>query len=251
MARNPLPRAARALLYTALAAPAGLGLYAYKETLRLERAYPATPPPPSSPLSTPSASGTDWYAPHRPVYSPQGEATAFFARVPSALLPREPRAAARAWADACLRSRLMRWEGDVVSRAAGKGDSAGPAPRWEAGEQVVGGALTVVHPPDERGHALYKWRMAPEPVAFFERIARWGYPWRLMEGGRHETSVQRTEDPETVLVGFSAGHDYHVNGGDGKVIPQWVERAHRAYGRLVLEEGVKELYRRAGKEPPK
>ena len=30
-----------------------------------------------------------------------------------------------------------------------------------------------------------------------------------------------------------------------------VERAHRAYGRLVLEEGVKELYKRAGKEPPK
>ncbi|KAL1731195.1 hypothetical protein EV714DRAFT_283516 [Schizophyllum commune] len=248
-AASRLSRTTRTILYTTLAANVGLGLYAYKEVRRLEGAYPEHAPSPSSPLRTPTASGSNWYAPNREIYSPDGEAVEFYARVPADLLPRDPKEASRAWADACLRSRLMRLEGDLIGKSAGKGNST--EPRWEAGEEVVGGALTIVHPPDEKGYALYKWRLPPEPVEFFEMIARWGYPWRLMEGGRHETVVKPTEDPETVLVGFSAGHDYNFNGGDGKVIPQWVERAHRAYGRLVLEEGVKELYKRAGREPPK
>lgn len=70
-----------------------------------------------------------------------------------------------------------------------------------------------------------------------------------MEGGRHEWSVgpvsrlpEETED--MVEVRFAAAHDFKVvdgEKGEGKMLPNWVGRVHRAYARLLLDEAAKEI----------
>lgn len=73
------------------------------------------------------------------------------------------------------------------------------------------------------------------------KIARWGYPWRLMSGGRHELSVpepfEEVEDDESqgpfVEVRFASAYDYEVVPEEGdlqhqKMIPGWTWRLHRA-----------------------
>lgn len=99
---------------------------------------------------------------------------------------------------------------------------------------------------------LISWKMPDEPRVFFEKMARWGYPWRLVSGGRHEMSVSEPFEVEGdgrkkfVEVRFSTVHDYEVVLEEGemqKVMPAWVLRLHRGFARLVLDVAVKEVQR--------
>ncbi|KAF8918321.1 hypothetical protein CPB85DRAFT_1249583 [Mucidula mucida] len=86
---------------------------------------------------------------------------------------------------------------------------------YEKGDVLVGGVMEVIVPPSMTEPLMARWKMPPAPVKLFETLAKYGYPWRLMDGGRHDFPV--VEDGDQVLVGFSAAHDYAVLDNDGKV----------------------------------
>jgi hypothetical protein len=123
---------------------------------------------------------------------------------------------------------------------------------------------------DKRGNpvegVLFCWHMPDPPRKFFESIARWGYPWRLMSGGRHELSVSPAFIPKEdhnnghgldnepmVELRFASAHDYEIVPAEGplekqKILPAWILRLHRAYARFVLDMVVKEMMEAAEKE---
>jgi hypothetical protein len=127
---------------------------------------------------------------------------------------------------------------------------AGFSPYNGSPRDLLNGVLTVQREPgtdkDSNG-LLVSWRIPDEQRLFFEKIARWGYPWRLMSGGRHEMSVSEPfgvpGQGALVEVRFAASHDYEVVTGEQvqKVIPAWTLRLHRGYARLILDRAVKEI----------
>jgi len=94
------------------------------------------------------------------------------------------------------------------------------------------------------------WSVPFEAIELFEKISRWGYPFRLMLGGRHEftatlLSPTRAGSEQEVLVRFSAAHDYLICDEEGslekqKRSPNWVQWSHRVFAMWVLDEAVKE-----------
>lgn len=96
---------------------------------------------------------------------------------------------------------------------------------------------------------LVSWKVPDNAREFFEKIAGYGYPWRLMSGGRHEITVSKPfkeEGRQVVEVRFASAHDYEIVSEEGdlekqKIIPAWVGRLHRGYARLVLDTAVWEL----------
>ncbi|PYI02339.1 hypothetical protein BO78DRAFT_400630 [Aspergillus sclerotiicarbonarius CBS 121057] len=91
---------------------------------------------------------------------------------------------------------------------------------------------------------LLSWRIPPSPIQLFEKISKWGYPFRLMSGGRHEISISDVythAGEEVVDVRFASAHDYEfwgVEGGeakDQKMVPRWVGRVHRGYARFLVD----------------
>jgi hypothetical protein len=113
------------------------------------------------------------------------------------------------------------------------------------GEKLVGGALHVDRAPAPGAPLLVSWTMPPHLPTFFEALARWGYPWRLMDGGRHEVGLRDVDagSGEATLV-FGTAHDYAVVPGEkdaGKIIPGWVGRLHRAYAMFLLDEAAKDI----------
>ncbi|KAL1988655.1 hypothetical protein VTN96DRAFT_8355 [Rasamsonia emersonii] len=181
------------------------------------------------------------------------------------------------WAKAFLGSRVMRAEAPFVGLASTSDDIDRSIKFLAVDEDVYQhGSLAFIKDqntrtssgtvdkkdiPDEAKPAegvLFCWHMPDEPRRFFETIARWGYPWRLMSGGRHELSVSapfipdeddrhqdRNNEP-VVEVRFATAHDYEVVPEEGplekqKIIPVWTLRLHRAYARFLLDMAVKEL----------
>ncbi|PTU21824.1 hypothetical protein P175DRAFT_0500709 [Aspergillus ochraceoroseus IBT 24754] len=270
-------------VFIALALPPVVTTYAIHRTLSsLESRYPELPVTsstcsaalrtPESP-STQRCDGVDIYATQVPLSTLLAPRTTSPDNKPAAT-----RSIAAAWAHAVIGSRILRLEGSLFGLVTrGKfdpgdvGDSpAGFAPRPEpdGGEreckrELLNGVLVVERPPapgDPYG-LLTSWRMDRGACEFFETIARWGYPWRLVSGGRHEMSVsgplemegrRREEEEEEeegpfVEVRFASAHDYVVVPEEGerqKTIPGWVGRLHRGYARLILHLAVRELQQR-------
>ncbi|KAJ5613684.1 hypothetical protein N7528_007338 [Penicillium herquei] len=169
-----------------------------------------------------------------------------------------------AWARTVFGSRIMKTESSVVGlftngkyEAGDTGDSSdGFAPNKTTGQprELVNGVMSVqreISADDDLNGLLLFWTMADEPRVFFERIGRWGYPWRLTSGGRHEISVSepyRVEGESELFVDvrFSAAHDYEIVPKEGdlrnqKILPEWTNRLHRGYARLILDLAAREL----------
>lgn len=171
-----------------------------------------------------------------------------------------------AWARTVIGSTLLRTEASLVGLLIkGKfhpgdlGDTVdGFSPNRKTGRprKLMNGILTVDRPPSD-GDAgqdyglLVSWQIAPQTRLFFEKIARWGYPWRFMSGGRHEISVSepfKSGDGDELLVDvvFSTAHDYEIVPEEGglmnqKAIPAWSGRLHRLFAMLILDMAVREL----------
>ncbi|KAJ6112008.1 hypothetical protein N7523_008069 [Penicillium sp. IBT 18751x] len=163
-----------------------------------------------------------------------------------------------AWARAVLNTPILRLEGSLVGllikHTLTPGDTgntkSGFSPKNGSPRGLLNGVLTVQREPgidrDSNG-LLISWKIPAEPRLFFEKIARWGYPWRLMSGGRHEMSVSQPiivpDQDAYVEVRFAASHDYEVVIGEvvQKVVPAWTLRLHKGYARFILDQAVKEV----------
>ena len=255
-------------LLTLTLPPVVIGYGIHYELNVLESKYPAIPPESSTSLAlrTPRNSQTQHC----------GDIDVYSARVPLRALQhaKERRGAGKAttpqdeWARTLLNSPTLRTEASLIGLfTTGRftpGDTGntpgGLNPEIEPGvpRKLLNGVFTVQRPPSpdptlsNENSLLVSWEIPPVPREFFERIARWGYPWRLMSGGRHEISVSRpdTEGDEIrepfVEVRFASAHDYETVSEEGglekqKTIPGWTGRLHRGYARWVLDSAVQEL----------
>ncbi|KAJ5710953.1 hypothetical protein N7488_005109 [Penicillium malachiteum] len=262
-----MSRFIRGRLFTYLIIPSGLTVYGTHLGLsHLEKKYPNQPlTTGSKALQTPSRPEMQ-HCPYTDIYA---------ARVPlQSLIARrrnENKAPSKAdledaWARTIFGSRIMQTESSVVGLFKNgnyePGDTGntheGFAPNKTTGQprELVNGVMSVqreIGADDVSIGLLLLWTMADEPRVFFERISRWGYPWRLMSGGRHEISVSEPYrvDGESELfvdVRFSAAHDYEAVPEEGvlmnqKILPEWTNRLHRGYARLILDLAARELQR--------
>ncbi|CEL08098.1 hypothetical protein ASPCAL11251 [Aspergillus calidoustus] len=270
-----------------LLAPPVIGGYAvHRGISNLESRYPRLPVDDSTSsleFRTPSSPSTQ-HSPHIDIYAARIPLKALLARTdnPSEITTADNATLSTTWARSVFGSRLFRFEGSVIGffteRKFNPGDIGGtpdafnPIPvipgtdsNSEPSEQVteikrplLHGIFIVERPPspDSPHGLLGSWKMSDEPREFFEKIARWGYPWRLMSGGRHELSVSEPyevpglegEGP-FVDVRFASAHDYEVVPEEGgldkqKTIPEWSARMHRGYAMLILDVAVRELMRK-------
>ncbi|KAK9470662.1 uncharacterized protein V1510DRAFT_422415 [Dipodascopsis tothii] len=92
---------------------------------------------------------------------------------------------------------------------------------------------------------LVRWDMPEATVGFFDSLAGYGYPWRLMTGGYHEIYAERVPGTTgTVRLWFASAHEYAAH-RDGKTIPQWVLGLHRIYARIILRSAIASIEGRA------
>jgi hypothetical protein len=100
------------------------------------------------------------------------------------------------------------------------------------------GKITSIKSNNSSLSTLIAWKWGPPGItSFFETIAGYGYPWRLMNGGVHELLIISKGSDEYDIY-FASAHEYK-DLRDGKLIPRWVQALHRDYGRLVLELSTK------------
>ncbi|KAJ6114926.1 hypothetical protein N7486_000704 [Penicillium sp. IBT 16267x] len=226
----------------------------------LEKKYPNCPLTTGSKgLQTPQNPQTQ-HCPYTYIYAARIPLQALVAQCKSNSNTSDKSTLEDAWARALLRSPVLKTEasifgllsygryepGDLGNSAEGFKPDATGKPR-----ELMHGIMEVqrqIGTDDDSNGLLISWKMADEPRLFFERIARWGYPWRLMSGGRHEMSVSEPFEVEGegrfVEVRFASAHDYEVVEGEGlkqKIMPEWTNRLHRGFARLVLDFAVRDL----------
>ncbi|KAL2794337.1 hypothetical protein BJX66DRAFT_304124 [Aspergillus keveii] len=272
-----------------LLAPPVIGGYAiHRRINNLESRYPRlTVDDSTSSLEFRTASSpATQHSPHIDIYAARIPLKVLLARTdnPNDIKTADNTTLSTAWARSVFGSRLFRFEGSVIGffteRRFNPGDigdtpdAFNPIPvslspsidsNPKSSEQptekkrpLLHGVFIVERPPslDSPHGLLGSWKMADEPREFFEKIALWGYPWRLMSGGRHELSVSEPyevpglegEGP-FVDVRFASAHDYEIVPEEGglekqKTIPEWSARLHRGYAMLILDVAVRELMRK-------
>ena len=215
---------------------------------KLEKAYPLLPSESAittAALRNPTSPGT---------HTPQIDI--FGARVPvSGLLAKaksDPRLAEASleelWARTFWSSKTLKLEARLFGGgrvAAGQVGENG----FKPGATLISGGMQIMRAPVAGSPLLIQWHMPDYAIRLFEGLERWGFPWRLMEGGRQEWIVSRnvTADGE-VTVQYVTAQDYKVGDGDGKVLPEWAWRLHCAYARYLLDQAVKEVHAQAAKD---
>ena len=232
-------------------------MYVNSQIRRLEKTYPSLSPELSSTpaLRSPGIEGIR--TPHVDVYSAKVPLKGLLSTVSHDGAPQSQSAALgdsglsleERWAGVFMQSRAMRLEGKMAGMGKLSQGALGEN-GFQPGRDLLSGIMRVLRAPGAGTPLLVEWRMPEHLPRFFEKLAAWGYPWRLMEGGRHEWTVGSGggEAGDEVEVRFASAHDYKViagEGGEGKVIPKWVQTLHRAYARFLLDEAVKEVRTRA------
>ncbi|KOS47803.1 hypothetical protein ACN38_g1278 [Penicillium nordicum] len=256
-------RSLRLLGYTT--AVTGLAGYSIHRGLNhLEEKYPALPLAAGSrALHKPQNPDTQRCA-YTDIYAAQIPLQALEARVPNQKTPTKTELE-YSWARSVIGTKILRTEGSLIGLLANfrftpcdTGASEGgfsPDETTGAPRVLLNGMFQVQRLPaadaDSNG-LLVSLKLPDDPREFFEKIARWGYPWRLMSSLRHEMSVsepfQVNGRGRFVEVRFSTAHDYEIVDAEGelekqKIIPAWTLRLHRGYARFVLDSAVRELQR--------
>ncbi|KAI9035544.1 uncharacterized protein KD926_003284 [Aspergillus affinis] len=261
----------RSRLLLALALPPIVVAYGTHRYLTvLETKYPARPPTssgsaalgiPANP-STQHCAYVDIYSARVPLRSLQAHSK----RLGLNENPKTNVELSTAWAQSLLGTRVFHAESAIIGLFTKRrfdpgdmGDTPGefsPDPQTGAPREIVNGALVVERPPSNREPygLLVSWKIPDEARKFFEKISLWGYPWRLMSGGRHEMSVSEPFEGEGeekalgpfVEVRFASAHDYETFPSEGgfenqKELPKWSGRLHRGYARFLLDVAVREL----------
>ena len=165
-----------------------------------------------------------------------------------------------AWARSILNSKVLRREACVFglfTRGKWEPGDLGDGPEGFAlgdggHRELMNGIMSVQREPgadEDSNGLLMSWKMPDAPRVFFETIAGWGYPWRLMSGGRHEMSISdpfeiEGQEGRFIDVRFGSTHDYEIVHEEGdlsqqKILPKWVSWCHRAYSRWILGSAVR------------
>ncbi|KAJ6031384.1 hypothetical protein N7540_002116 [Penicillium herquei] len=263
-----MPRSIRGRLLTYFIIPSGLTVYGTHLGLsHLEKKYPNQPlMTGSKALKAPSNSNSQ-NCPYTDIYAARVSLQSLVERCRNQNDKTSSKTDLEdAWARTVFGSRIMKTESSIIGLFTnGKydpGDTGDTCDGFAANKstgqprELVNGLMSVqreIGVSDDSNGLLLSWKMADDPRVFFERIARWGYPWRLMSGGRHELSVSEpyrvgSESELFLDVRFSAAHDYEIVAGEGdlgnqKILPEWTNRLHRGYARLILDLAVRELQR--------
>lgn len=224
----------------------------------LEERYPALPiATGSTALSTPDR--PDQRCAYTDIYAARIRLEALESRIPENNLARDRKIALEeAWARAVLSSKPLRIEASILGLL--KTGKYVPGDQGQNGfsmdsqtgtpHSLLHGMFVVEKEPIQResNGLLVSWSMPDDPRLFFEKIGRWGYPWRLMSGGRYEMSVSEPfevkGEGKFVEVRFSAAHDYEVVSEEKerqKILPEWTNRLHRGYARFVLDSAAREV----------
>ncbi|CAG8898827.1 unnamed protein product [Penicillium egyptiacum] len=259
-----MPRLSLRLLGYTTAATGIAGYSIHRGLSHLEEKYPALPHAAGSRALRKPQSPNNRRCAYTDIYAAQIPLQALEARVRSPKTPTKTELE-YAWARSVLGSKVLRAEGSLLGLltsfrfipcdTGNSADGFSPDKATGAPRVLLNGLLQVQRVPaadaDSNG-LLVSLELPDKPREFFEKIARWGYPWRLMSCVRHEMSVsepfQRNGQGMFVEVRFASAHDYELVGSEGelekqKIIPAWVLRLHRGYARLVLDSAVRELQR--------
>lgn len=263
-----MPRRSLRLLGYTTAVTSIAGYSIHRGLSHLEEKYPALPLAAGSrALRKPQNPDTQRCA-YTDIYATQIPLQALETRVPNSKTPTKTELE-YAWARSILETKVLRTEGSLFGLFANFRFTPGDTGNSEDGfspDKITGaprvllnGMFQVQRVPaadaDSNG-LLVSLKLPDEPREFFEQIARWGYPWRLMSSLRHEMSVsepfQVNGQGLFVEVRFSTAHDYELVDAEGglekqKIIPAWTLRLHRGYARFVLDSAVRELQRDVGK----
>ncbi|OJD32034.1 uncharacterized protein BKCO1_4200042 [Diplodia corticola] len=282
-----MPIGARATVLLTTLAVAPPAYYAVHTAHRLEAKYPRLQPSDDS-TSTPALRTPDFpithHTPHVDIYGGKVPARAladYYAsdddgRHGHPLSPHE------AWARFFLESPALRLEGRLFGGFSTRNHGDAGERGFHPGQKLLNGVLEVVRAPSPSSSSpsssssllssrflrpiaaavalpttttpqplLVRWTCPPAAVGFFHTAAvRWGYPWRLMSGGRHEFAVVSDGEPDAeglVEVRFGCAHDYERVAEEGKdqqkTIPGWVARLHRVYAMWLLDERIEALKR--------
>ncbi|CAI7670720.1 unnamed protein product [Penicillium pancosmium] len=223
----------------------------------LEDKYPPLPPAAAGSVALRTAQKPSQRCAYTDIYATRIRLEALEALIPEsahATDATQKNLLEEAWARAVLSSKPLRTESSIIGllklRTFAPGDAGesgfGADPESGAPRALLNGLFTVEREPAQRDGI--SWSMADGPRLFFEKIARWGYPWRLMSGGRHEMSVSEPFEVKgqgrLVEVRFSAAHDYEVVPEEGKrqkILPGWTNRLHRGYARVILDVAASEV----------
>ncbi|KAJ5154638.1 uncharacterized protein N7500_010077 [Penicillium coprophilum] len=258
-------RSIRLLGYTTAAT--GIASYSIHRGLcYLEKKYPELPPAAGSKTLRKPQNPSTQHCAYTNIYAAQIPLQNLEARVPSSKAPTKTELE-YAWARSVLGSKILRAEGLIIGlftsfrfTPGDTGNSAEgllPDKTTGAPRLLLNGLFQVQRLPsadaDSNG-LLVSLKLPDGPREFFEKIARWGYPWRLMSSLRHEMSVsepfQMNGQGMFVEVRFASAHDYEVVNAEGdmwkqKTIPAWTLRLHRGFAKLILDCVVRELQRDA------
>lgn len=254
-----MPRLLRLLGYTTIVT--GIASYGiHRKLTELEEKYPELPRSTGSKaLRTPQDPSTQHCA-YANIYAAQIPLAALQARIPSTKNPTTTELE-NAWARSVFGSRVLRAEGLLIGMFTNfslspcdTGDSdAGFSPYDNgASRLLLNGGLQVQRLPgadEDSNGLLVSMRLPDGPRVFFETIAAWGYPWRLMTCVRHEMSVSvpfEMKGEKFVQVRFATAHDYEIFDAEGglekqKLLPAWSMRLHRGFARYVLDSTVEEV----------
>ncbi|BGP41703.1 hypothetical protein JCM10449v2_005694 [Rhodotorula kratochvilovae] len=260
-------------LLTSLAVSLPATVAASLALARLEREVALVPPPLNSPLRVPNDHPAQRVA----------DIEHWVVRVPLRTLVRaasssscptmsmgeaDLHALAHTWLQAYLCTPSVRLQARLMGEPAPPAEEGG-ARVFERGQLLVGGLLELTDVPapscssadqcsSARDAVLHaRWHAPRELVAFFERAAAWGYPWRLLSGGRHSWEVallssggSTAGEEQEVELRFGCAHDYEPvgakdGGDDGKKMPPLVLWAHRVFARVLVQQAVREVRRLA------
>ncbi|GJE86986.1 hypothetical protein PsYK624_030690 [Phanerochaete sordida] len=226
---------------TALAAlPA---LYIRSRILSLEREYP--------PLPLESTSTPELRTPRAPgLRTDPGDVYA--TRVPLSALRRLTRVGAGeasledAWARAFFQSRTIGLEATLLGIGS-KGNRGEHG--FRRGESVMANAMLILREPAPGTPMLIEWATPSSLMQLSETFAAWGWPYKLMNGGRQEWSIGPVtrlpgDDEDMVEIRYGTAQDFRVVEGEkepGKSVSPWMLRGHRAYARYLLDATAKEI----------
>ncbi|KAJ5885086.1 hypothetical protein N7495_009596 [Penicillium taxi] len=253
-------RIIRRLLY--IAVPTAAASYGVHLGLNhLEEKYPSLPPKAASSkaLRTPDNPCTQLCA-YTDIYAARVPVSALQARTRALGATTEKSALEDAWAQTLLQNPILKIEASLAGlatraryEAGDLGDSENGFAPYNTGapRELMNGIFVVrrafLRENDGNG-LLLSWKVPDNVRLSFEKMAAWGYPWRLMSGGRHEFSVSEPFEVKgegrVVEVRFASTHDYEIVESEGdqqKIIPAWTLRIHRGYARLLLDMSAREL----------